>query len=69
MAKRAAKKVAGRNAMVITAMVFIAEESALAASAISLLTSAWLIFIRASSWVNSAKIWLRQRQDRESKAC
>jgi len=55
MEKRAAKKVAGRKAMVRTAMVFIDDPSCRVASAKALLALAISMLILESSWVRNAK--------------
>ncbi len=50
MANNAAMNVPGKSSMDMTARVFMAEASFLAASAVSMLASAIVIPVRASAW-------------------
>ncbi len=60
MEKRAAKKVEGKNIMVIMAMDRMAELSRRAASPSSVLRRASSVLRRASSWVIKLEIWTGQ---------
>lgn len=66
MDTKAAKKVAGRNAMVSTAMVFIDDPSRRAAAASSRLALAARMLTWASWWVRRENSWVESCQQTDA---